>query len=263
MPPEKVQRKALSEGLARLNETMGTMAQLSELAIRKAVESMESAEAFGAEEVFALDREIYALKHVAEETCANLIALHAPVARDLRTITASLEVTTDLDRIGRYARDIAEATEFLRREQRETSAPTDRLRQMLELTVRMVDTAIYAFVGRDAEPVRDIDSADDAVDRLHDEVFEEVTARMTNRTLPPRVGAQYILINRYLERIADHAVNIGEHLTYMLTGSRRYPLRPEKMETAHSRTDSNAPPASGASTRIASREVANVDRRII
>jgi phosphate transport system protein len=205
------------------------MAQVSELAIRKAVESVESADAMSSTEVFALDREIYALKHVAEETCANLIALHAPVARDLRVVTASLEVTTDLDRIGRYARDIAEAADFLRREHRESATPVDRLRQMLELTIRMVDTAIDAFVRRDAEPVRDIDRADDAVDRLHDEVFDEVTARMSDRTLPPRVGAQYVLINRYLERIADHAVNIGEHLTYMLEGSRRYPSRPEKM----------------------------------
>jgi phosphate transport system protein len=91
---------------------------------------------------------------------------------------------------------------------------------MVDLTIDMVDTSVQAFVHRDAEPVRNILKADDAVDHLHAEVFQEVVDRMSDRSVTPQVGAQFILINRYLERIADHGVNIGEQVVYMLTGER-------------------------------------------
>src|SRR4029077_1028882 len=100
--PESAERKALSEGLQKLNENVGTMAELSELAIRKAVDSLARMNQEEAREVFTLDAEIFSLQRVIEKTCTDLIALHAPVARDLRTITTCLKLTTDLDRIGRY-----------------------------------------------------------------------------------------------------------------------------------------------------------------
>src|SRR5512136_307903 len=106
--PEKAERKALERGLTTLNENMVTMAELSELAIRKAVDGLSRGDRTILEEVFTLDQEIYGLQEEIEGTCVDLIALHAPVARDLRTVTTSLKITTDLDRIGRYAKDIAE-----------------------------------------------------------------------------------------------------------------------------------------------------------
>src|SRR3970282_2124221 len=92
------------------------------------------------------------------------------------------------------------------------------LREMADHTIRMVDTATEAFVRRDAESVRNIIEVDDSVDRLHDEIFQDIVRRMTDRTLDVQTGARYILVNRYLERIADHAVNIGMRVVYMVTG---------------------------------------------
>jgi phosphate transport system protein len=225
--PQIAERKALSEGLQQLNENMVTMAQLSELAIRTAVATVDGQATArpgmakpDPNDVFALDQEIYGLKQQVETDCINLIALHAPVARDLRTITSSLEVTTHLDRIGRYAKDIAESSQRLREEGAPSTTHSAKLARMVDLTIDMVDTAVQAFVHRDAEPVRNIIRADDAVDQLHAEVFQEVVDRMNDRTLAPKLGAQYILINRYLERSADHAVSIGEQVVYMLTGER-------------------------------------------
>ncbi|HEV2318068.1 MAG TPA: phosphate signaling complex protein PhoU [Thermoplasmata archaeon] len=225
--PQTAERKALSEGLEQLNENMVTMAQLSELAIRTAVATVDGQAPGTLDEpkpnpadVFVLDQEIYGLKQQVETDCINLIALHAPVARDLRTITSSLEVTTHLDRIGRYAKDIAEASLRLSEADAPATAHSAKLTRMVDLTIEMVDTAVEAFVHRDATPVRNIIHADDAVDQLHAEVFQEVVERMNDRSLAPKLGAQYILINRYLERSADHAVNIGEQVLYMLTGER-------------------------------------------
>jgi phosphate transport system protein len=218
--PEHAERKAFTEGLEQLNENMVTLAELSKLAIRKAVESLEKGAAADVDAVFTLDQEIFGLKQEITKRCVDLIALHAPVARDLRSITASLEITTDLDRIGRYSRDIAEIARSL------PPAGVDQVRRlgglvkMGELTIQMIDLATDAFVHRDAEPVKNMIEEDDAVDNLHDQLFHQIVQMMADRQLTPDLGAQLILINRYFERLADHGVNIGDHVAYMVTAQR-------------------------------------------
>ncbi len=216
--PEKAERKALAKGLNTLNENMATMAELSELAIRKAVDALSRGDGAIAQEVFTLDEEIYGLQEEIEGTCVDLIALHAPVARDLRAITTSLKITTDLDRIGRYAKDIAEVSLQFSGGPPPGLADLVKIPQMADHTIRMVDTAIDAFLKRDADPVRNIMSVDDEVDRLHDEVFQEIIGHMESGRLAIAAGARYILVARHLERIADHAVNIGMRVVYMVTG---------------------------------------------
>lgn len=216
--PEKAERKALERGLRELNENMVTMAELSELAIRKAVDGLSRGDRAVLEEVFTLDQEIYALQEEVEGTCVDLIALHAPVARDLRTVTTSLKITTDLDRIGRYAKDIAEVALQFPPGPPPGLAELVKIPQMADHTIRMVETAIGAFANRDAEPVRNIMQVDDEVDRLHDEVFAEAVGSMQAGRLAIPAGARYILVSRHLERIADHAVNIGLRVVYMVTG---------------------------------------------
>ena len=229
--PEKAERKALGRGLDRLNENMVTLAELSELAIRKAVDSLARSDATVAQEVFTLDQEIYALQEEIEKNCVDLIALHAPVARDLRTITTSLKITTDLDRIGRYAKDIAEIALQFKGETPPGLRDLVKIPRMADITIQMVETAIEAFVKRDAKGVRDIIQVDDTVDDLHDEVFQEVVGHMKEGSLPIEAGARYILVSRHLERIADHAVNIGERVVYMVTGERLPRIRAAERRT--------------------------------
>ncbi|TLZ44880.1 MAG: hypothetical protein E6K19_03420 [Methanobacteriota archaeon] len=85
-------------------------------------------------------------------------------------------------------------------------------------SIQMVDTAIDAFVHRDADSVRNIIEVDDAVDQLNDENFKDIVQRMKEGRLEIETGARYLLVNRYFERIADHAVNIGLRVVYMVTG---------------------------------------------
>jgi phosphate transport system protein len=218
--PTAAERKALTKGLERLGENMVTLAELSELAIRKAVAGLATLDPTIEEEVFVLDQEIYALQLEIEKDCGDLIALHAPVAKDLRAITTSLKITTDLDRIGRYAKDIAELTLQFRGRDPEHRRYLGSIPRMAEITIQMVDTATQAFVDRDAEAVRNLEEVDDTVDALHDAAFRETVGYMQAGTLDVEVGARYILVSRYLERIADHAVNIGQRVIYMVTGER-------------------------------------------
>jgi phosphate transport system protein len=212
------QRKALAEGLKKLNENMLTLAELSELAIRKALDSFIRLDEESARDVFTLDQEVYGLQLEIEKTCVDLIALHAPVARDLRTVTQSLKIATDLDRIGRYAKDLGEITVLFKGRNIAPASEIGKIRDMSDRTIQMVDKAIDAFVKRDAESVRRIMEEDDVVDRLHDEVFSEIVRLMNARAMDIETGARYILVNRYLERIADHAVNVGMRVVYMVTG---------------------------------------------
>lgn len=216
--PEAAERKALQRGLQKLNENMVTLAELSELAIRKAVDGLSRLDPEIAQEVFTLDQEVYGLQLEIERTCIDLLALHAPVARDLRTITTSLKITTDLDRIGRYAKDMGEITLEFGAAGLRADPGLDRIREMADRAIQMVDTAIDAFVHRNAETVRNIIEVDDAVDLLNDENFKDIVQRMKAGTLSIDTGARYLLVNRYFERIADHAVNIGLRVVYMVTG---------------------------------------------
>jgi phosphate transport system protein len=219
-PPVRV---VFSAGLAELNENMTTLAELAELSIRKAAATLEvPVPSSGADpkDVFTLDQEIYALKQKVVRSAVDLIALHAPVAKDLRLITTSLEISTDLDRIGRYSKDIVEITSMLGADVHGPAAAISDLKTMGDLAIEMVDRAVDAFVQRRSDLVEDIVRRDDPIDALHDKVFHEIIERIEDRSLSPRIGAEFILINRYFERLADHAVNIGLHVTYMVSGDR-------------------------------------------
>src|SRR5213080_2960001 len=198
---------------------MLTLAELSELAVRKAVDGLTRLDLETANEVFTLDQEVYGLQLEIERTCIDLLALHAPVARDLRTITTSLKITTDLDRIGRYGKDLSELTLQFRDRHIVERADVARIQEMADRTITMVDTA---------------------VDLLHDENFKDIVRRMTEGKLNVETGARYLLVNRYFERIADHAVNIGLRVVYMVTGD--WLPRVRAADRAKRRDDGSAKP---------------------
>src|SRR3989442_2611044 len=162
--PQAAERKALEKGLQKLNENMVLSADCDELSSRKGVDGLKGPDPEVAQEVFTLDQEVYGLQLEIERTCIDLLALHAPVARDLRTITTSLKITTDLDRIGRYGKDLSELTLHFRDRHIVERADVARSQELAHRTITIVATAIEAVVHRNAESVRNIIEVDDAVD---------------------------------------------------------------------------------------------------
>ncbi len=213
-------RRDMAESLDRLAGRMQSMLDLSVRSLETAVNLLGSAEPPAIEAVFGYDRQLYDLKQDVVGTCVDLLALHAPVARDLRTITADLEIASDLDRIGRYAKDIAEVVRGLPPEERPRLGEVREIRRMSELTVAIVRAATGAYRTGSAEVARRIESDDNEVDRLHEAVFRQLVGRIADGSLSASAGASLILVNRYFERIADHAVNIGSHVEYLWTGTR-------------------------------------------
>ncbi len=215
-------RRGLAEGMARLATTMREMVERSTASLRAAVGLLDGRDGEAIRSIFELDQALYATKQEVVKTCVELLALHAPVARDLRTITADLEIAHDLDRVGRYAKDIAEIFQGLSPEDRRAAERVPLLRRMGELTVRMVERVTTALIHGDLDSVRDIDTADNEVDDLHEQVFRDLVGRIADQSVSPVAGAALILVNRYFERLADHAVNVGGHVEYLLSGARRH-----------------------------------------
>ncbi|EQD61028.1 PhoU domain protein, partial [mine drainage metagenome] len=190
-----------------LSGQMQTMLDLSVRSLETAVGLLAGADPGAIESIFGFDRQLYDLKQSVVRTCVDLLALHAPVARDLRTITADLEIASDLDRIGRYSKDIAEVVRGLPPEERRRLGEVREVRRMSDLTVAIVRTATGSYRTGSAEIARRVESDDNEVDRLHEALFRQLVGRIADGSLSASVGASLILVNRYFERIADHAVN--------------------------------------------------------
>jgi phosphate transport system protein len=211
-------RKAYETELTELDRLMEKMATRTSEAIELAVRSFEKLDLDLAEKVKEIDEEMYLLNIEIEKRCLEVIALQSPVAKDLRTIGTYLKVITDFDRIGRYARDIAEVT--IHAQAMAHFKPLVSIPHMAEMAERMVDLSVDAFLKRDTSPTKEVFELEDKVDSLYDEIFREVITYMMEDSKKIGLGINYTLVARYLERIADHACNISERVIYMVTGQR-------------------------------------------
>ncbi|NYT11478.1 MAG: phosphate signaling complex protein PhoU [Methanomassiliicoccales archaeon] len=211
-------RRVFTEELEKLDYEVAQMARLAVEAIEKGVRAFVKMDKDLMNEVEQLDVEIYCWDIRIEKHCLDVIALHAPVASDLRTVSTCLKIITDLNRIGRYALDIAEFTENFHDQthfKKLVSIPF-----MGEKVVAMVTQAVESYVHRNAEEAQELYDKDDEVDHLWESILRETLSYMMEDPRKTTLGTYYILVARYLERIADHSVNIGERVAYMVTGKR-------------------------------------------
>ncbi|MCU0852985.1 MAG: phosphate signaling complex protein PhoU [Thermoplasmata archaeon] len=211
-------RKAYETELDELDQQVQLMAKKTSEAIELAVNSFERLDLDMAERVKKIDGELYALNVDIEKRCLEVIALQSPVAKDLRTIGTYLKVITDFDRIGRYARDIADVTGHAH--SMAHFKPLVSIPHMADMAEEMVDLSVKAFLDRDVGPTKTVFEIEDKVDSLYDEIFREVITYMMEDSKKIGLGINYMLVARYLERIADHACNISERVIYMVTGER-------------------------------------------
>ena len=209
-----------------LNREIMEMADRANEAIEKAVKLIATGDDVLKEDVNRLDKELYHYDNLVEKHCLDLIALYSPVAGDLRTVSACLKIIEDLNRIGRYAHDIAEVSEVFEAHGHFTRMVN--IQHMAELVVDMVHDSIDSFTKRDPIMARGLFERDDEVDCLYDTIFREILTYMMEDQKKITAGINYVLVARYLERIADHSCNIGERVVYMVTGERMDPAERKK-----------------------------------
>jgi len=202
------------EELDALKQTLLAMGGLVEDQIRRVMRALLDRDGDLAQEVIDRDRQVNAYDVEIDEKCVELLALHQPTAGDLRFITTTLKIVTDIERIGDQAVNIAQRALELGREPQ--LKPYVDLPRMAEKAQRMVKESLDAFVSRDTALAREVCGEDSEVDALREQVFRELLTFMMEdpRTIPRAI--RLILISRFLERVADHATNIAEMVIYMV-----------------------------------------------
>ena len=151
-----------------------------------------------------------------DETCLRLLALHHPTAGDLRFITTTMKISTELERMSDLAGNIAERAIELNSEPQ--LKPYIDIPRMAEWTIQMVKECLDAFVNRDAELARKVCRDDDFVDDLTEQLFRELVSFMLEDSRTITRAARLTFIGKYYERIADHATNIAELVVYLVEG---------------------------------------------
>jgi phosphate transport system protein len=208
--------KHLERDLDDLQHDLLAMAAAVEEAIHKAIRALQERDAGLARQVVAGDSEIDQEENHVEEECLKILALHQPVAVDLRRIAAALKINTDLERMADLAEDIAERG--LRLTQLPPIAVSEKLQRMTDLTTSMVRESLDAFVNLDTHQARRVCRMDDEVDRYNEAIIAELIRVMQSAPDMVEPGLSLFSATRHLERIADHATNIAEDVVYLAEG---------------------------------------------
>lgn len=208
----------LGEELRALEERLLEMGRQVEEAIGRAVDALRNRDRAAAEGVIAGDAAIDRAELEIETTCLQLIALHQPMASDLRRLGTALKVITDLERMADHAVDIARAT--LRIGDEPLIKPLVDIPRMAEIARAMVRGALEAYLRHDADLAYRLVERDDELDGLYAQVFRELLVLMMGDPGVIRQAMQLLLVAQHLERVGDHATNVAEWVVYMVTGQR-------------------------------------------
>jgi phosphate transport system protein len=208
--------KHLQRDLDNLQRDLLTLAASVEEVIHKSIRSLQDRDVELAQEVIAEDNQIDQEENHVEEECLKILALHQPVAVDLRRIAVAMKINSDLERMADLAEDIAERALHLARLP-QVAVPR-KFQAMTDLTTSMVRQSLDAFVNLDARQARRVCRLDDEVDRFNREIIEEVIDLMRSGPDLVEPGLSLFSANRHLERIADHATNIAEDVVYLVEG---------------------------------------------
>ncbi|MBP2644600.1 MAG: hypothetical protein H6Q75_40 [Firmicutes bacterium] len=214
-----VTRQSYDQELENLRRDLIGMGEMVNSAIQNAVDALKKQDKQLAQAVMQGDDVIDKMEVDIEDKCMLLIARQQPLARDLRIIGTGLKITTDLERMGDHAYDIAKCT--FKMEGQPLLKPLVDIPRMAAMGQDMLKQALAAYVSLDTTLAEKICQADDEVDNLYHQVFRELLTFMMEDPHTITQATQLIFVARYLERIADHATNIAEWTIYLVTGERR------------------------------------------
>ena len=203
------------EELETLQGRLLEMGGLAEERVRAAVQGLVSRDPGLIEKVLAGDEPINQLHIEVDNRCFRLLALHQPMATDLRAIVAAVKINTDLERVGDLAVNIAEASKRYI-----AHAPVKQLidiPQMGEIAQAMLRDALDSYVKRDTVLAHQVLNEDDRLDDLKTQVFRDLLTHMLQDQSTVEPALDLILVSRHLERIGDHATNVAEDVIFMVS----------------------------------------------
>ncbi|MBM3507813.1 MAG: phosphate signaling complex protein PhoU [Alphaproteobacteria bacterium] len=208
--------KAFDDQLNALDAKIAEMGGLAESMLADAVDALSKRDAELAAEVVAGDRKLDQLEEEVNTLAMRLLALRQPTAGDLRAVIAALKISSDLERAGDLAKNVAKRTITIAKAPPVT--PVTGIVNLGALVQGRIHTAIDAFVARDAKLAMDVWSCDEEVDQLHTSLFRELLTYMMEdpRNITP--CAHLLFVAKNIERIGDHITNVAERIVFLVRG---------------------------------------------
>jgi len=214
MSPEP--QRHFHEELSQLKQRLLAFSSEAEDSVGHAVDALLSRNRAAAEAVILGDRTIDSLESGLEELGFQLIALHQPMAKDLRLLFSAIRIANDLERVGDHAVNIAQSAQRLT--DYPHIVPEPEIVEMARLARQMLADSLSAFVRGDAPLAREVCRRDDAVDSLNDSVYRILLTHMMEDPRVIGAGMELLLVSRNLERVADLATNIAEDVVFLVEG---------------------------------------------
>jgi len=206
----------LQKELNKLRKYILNLGALVEERLNQAIESIKNIDSHLAEKVIENDQEIDQKEIELEEECLKLLALHQPVAIDLRFMVVVLKINNDLERIGDLVVNICESTIFLSR-QPDTQPVFDFI-EMSEKVKKMLTMSLDALVNMDLNMAKQVGKIDSEVDDINRNMYEQVEEGIAKHPEQVKIYLYNRSVSKHLERIADLATNIAEDVIYMIEG---------------------------------------------
>jgi phosphate transport system protein len=208
----------LQREIEQLKKNVFHVSSLVEQSLKLALRAVHESDSVLAKQVCERDREIDALEVNVEEECLKILALHQPVAVDLRFVIAVLKMNNDLERIGDLAVNIASGRHCMGGESM-PPAFTETMHAMGDKAQAMLRGALESLIAMDTAKARQVLAADDAVDAHYREACEILRGEMTRRPGEAQKMICWLLVAKNLERVADQATNIAEDTIYTVEGT--------------------------------------------
>jgi phosphate transport system protein len=213
---KKMIRKHFSRELEKIKKQILSLGAMVEEQVRMATQAVETHDAELAQKIIKSDYAVDEMEVEIEEECLKVLALHQPVAVDLRFLIAVIKINNDLERIGDQAVNIAERVHVIAK--RDPSDFFFDYSSMGEKAQKMLKMSLDALVNMDYDQAFEVVMMDDAVDQIKSDAYDRIKKAMGDH--PGKLGEliNLLLISRHLERLADHATNIAEEVIYLIEG---------------------------------------------
>lgn len=209
-------RKLFSQKIQNIKDEVLLLGSMVEEAVHKSVISLKMRDAKLAKQIYQHDIELNDKRFSIENAILIVIATQQPMARDLRELASMLDVISELERMGDYAKGIAKVA--IKLENVELKIPIKEIETMAELAISMLHKALTAFINEDAKTAAQIPYDDDAVDRIYEDVYHKAVELMMSDPLNVDNSNLIIWVGHNLERLADRVTNICERTVFIATG---------------------------------------------
>ena len=210
-------RILFEQELELLKSKVTEMGERAEISYDRLVYAVKANDRETLKQLLDNDRQMMDMQRSIEAKCLTLLTKQQPVARDLRLVSSALKVVTDIERVGDHVSDISEL--YLRLSDISADGEYERiLAEMMEEAKEMLHEAVEAFVNGDEQAAKDVIAHDDVVDEQFNVMKEKMMHAIIHQDLDADKVVDYLMVAKYLEKIGDHAVNIGEWAIFRVTG---------------------------------------------